>query len=89
MEDEGIGDQLTEVQQKNFPWDEIRNGTFKRIDFCFHCQDETLLWCRGDVKLVKDQSEWYKYMVVEVKWDPEYVKPGDANPIRQKLEKRH
>ena len=87
LESLGFGCQLMEMQRPTAPLDEIRSGSF-RIDMCFEYTDEgesILQWCQGKVtKLVK---EYDYHIVVEVRWDDEYVKTGESKKTKEKLKK--
>ena len=56
-EEDGVSDQLMEMQESSWPVHKILKGGFK-IDVCFHCQDEMLQCSRGIVQpIVRDKSE--------------------------------
>lgn len=87
-EDDGVGDQLMEIQQVNWPVDKILNGGF-RVDMCFHCCDGTLQWYRGVVQsVVRDKSSQNNTIEVMILWDEEHIDEGELNPTKQILTKR-
>ena len=75
LEDIGFGDELMEMQEATPPIDKLRKGLFK-IDMCFEYTEEgetILQWCQGIAKFLKEDKY---YIVIEVKWNDEFVQNG-------------
>jgi hypothetical protein len=87
-EEDGVGDQLMEMQESSWPVDKILKGGFK-IDMCFHCVDGTLQWYRGVVQsVVRDKSKTKNTIEVMIHWDEEQIDEGQLNPTKQILTKK-
>jgi hypothetical protein len=87
-EEDGVGDQLMEMQESSWPVDKILKGGFK-IDMCFHCVDGTLQWYRGVVQsIVRDKSKTKNTIEVMILWDEEQIDEGQLNPTKQILTKK-
>jgi hypothetical protein len=91
MEDEGIGDQLSEMQQ--FSW-KIFDGTKLKsspwgIGVLFEYTDDECepmyVWCQGKVVELVRQTD--TDAVVKIKWDEACLQPGDQSVTKQVLTK--
>ena len=91
MEDEGFGDQLSEMQQ--FSW-KIFDGTKLKsspwgIDMlCEYTDDEckpTYIWCQGKVVELVRQTD--TEAVVKIKWNEACLQPGDPKVTKHVLKK--
>jgi hypothetical protein len=87
LENSGFGDQLNELQQTSWAIEKIRAGLFK-LDMCFMYNDDSddiLQWCQGTIsRIVREKNNciW-----VDVKWDKECLKQGDADMTTERLMK--
>jgi hypothetical protein len=91
MKDEGIGDQLSEMQQ--FSW-KIFDGTKLKlspwgIDMLWeYTNDEcepTYIWCQGKVVELARQTD--TEAVVKIKWNKACLQPGDQSVTKHVLKK--
>ena len=93
MEDEGMVDAVEYMQETAWPLERILAGGF-RIQVCYKYYDEndatteTLQWCTGVIEeVIRDKSEKYNQVEVEVKWDMQFVEPGMGQFTRELLKK--
>ena len=93
MEDEGMVDAVEYMQETAWPLERILAGGF-RIQICYKYYDEndgtteTLQWCTGVIEeVIRDKSEKYNQVEVEVKWDMQFVEPGMGQFTRELLKK--
>ncbi len=84
-ENSGFGDQLMKMQQTIWIVDKICMGSFK-IDMCFSYGDkdgEILQWRQGTVvRVLKEENN---FVIVEIKWDKEYLREVDREITWDKL----
>jgi len=86
LEENGFGDQLSEMQQLIWPVEKLRSAGFK-IDKLFEYKDgdeNVLQWCQGTVKkLVREKEN--SHMIVEVEWNSDCLGEGDPTTTKEKL----
>ena len=90
LEESGFGDQLMEMQETSWAIEKNSNWIMIfKLDLCFlyyndDCND-ILQWCQGTIiKVVKEKGT---FVVVEVKWEEECLKPGDIEVTTERLMK--
>ena len=92
MEEEGIGDQLSELQQ--FTWKIFDGSKLKSLPWgidmlCEYTEDECermYVWCQGKVVELVRQSD--TEAVVKIKWNESCLQPGDPKVTRHILKSR-
>ena len=86
---EGKGDRVYKMQETSWPLERISAGSLK-IDMCFSCTDDEgnqfMYWCQGVVsQVLKDRSEKYKNIEVEVVWNYDCVETGESKITKELL----
>ena len=91
MEDEGIGDQLSEMQQfswKMFVGTKLKTSPWGIDMLCEYINDEcepTYVWCQGKVVELVRQTD--TEAVVKIKWNEACLQPGDQSVTKHVLKK--
>jgi hypothetical protein len=91
LEEEGIGDQLSELQQfswKIFEGSKLKSSPWGIDVLCEYTDDEcepTYVWCQGKVVELMRQTD--TEAVVKIKWNETCLQPGDPKVTRQVLKK--
>jgi hypothetical protein len=88
LEDDGIGDELMEMQEILWPIKRLRAKVFA-IDMLFEYEDDdgsALLWCQGRVvAFIKGSID--KHVYVKIEWSDICVRDGDLKISRNQLKK--
>jgi len=91
MEDEGIGDQLSEMQQfslKIFDGAKLKTSPWGIDMRCEYIDDEcepTYVWCQGKVVELMRQTD--TEAVVKIKWNEACLQPSDQSVMKHVLKK--
>ena len=91
LEEEGIGDQLSELQQftwKIFDGSKLKSSPWGIDMLCEYTDDECermYVWCQGKVVELVRQSD--TEAVVKIKWNESCLQPGDPKVTRHVLKK--
>jgi len=91
LEEEGIGDQLSELQQfswKIFDGSKLKSSPWGIDMLCEYVDDEcerTYVWCQGKVVELVRQTD--TEAVVKIKWNEACLQPGDPKVTRHVLKK--
>ena len=91
LEEEGIGDQLSELQQfswKIFEGSKLKSSPWGIDMLCEYVDDEcerTYVWCQGKVVELVRQTD--TEAVVKIKWNEACLQPGDPKVTRHVLKK--
>ena len=86
-ESNGRGDQLMEMQEILPPLARMKKPGFK-IDVCFEYDEPTgpvLQWCQGVVMKVNKYNEKLKFLIVDIAWNEDCLKPNDDRTTVEKL----
>ena len=88
LEDDGIGDELMEMQEILWPIKRLQANDFA-IDMLFEYEDDdgsTLVWCQGRVvAFIKESID--KHVYVKIEWSDKCVRDGDLKITRNQLKK--
>ncbi len=88
LEDDGIGDELMEMQEILWPIQRLRAKDFA-IDMLFEYEDDdgsSLVWCQGRVvAFIKESID--KHVYVKIEWSDKCVRDGDLKITRNQLKK--
>ena len=88
LEDDGIGDELMEMQEILWPIKRLRAKDFA-IDMLFEYEDDdgsTLVWCQGRVvAFIKESIDKHVYVTIES--SDKCVRDGDLKIMRNQLKK--
>ena len=86
MEDDGIGDELMELQEILWPIKRLQAQDFA-IDMLFEYEDNnrsTLVWYQGRaVDFIKESID--KHVFVKIEWSDKCVKDGDLKITKNQL----
>ena len=86
LEENGFGDQLSEMQRLIWPVESLRSADFK-IDKLFEYKEGeecALQWCQGTVtKFIREKDN--SHVIVEVEWDSASLSEGDPTTTKEKL----
>jgi hypothetical protein len=88
LEDNGIGDELMEMQEMLWPIERLRAKDFA-IDMLFECEEDdgsTLMWCQGKVvDFIRESKD--KHVFVKIEWSDKCVREGDLKTTKNQLKK--
>ncbi len=88
LEDDGIGDELMEMQEILWPIKRLLAKDFA-IDMLFEYEDDdgsTLVWCQGRVvAFIKESID--KHVYVKIEWSDKCVRDGDLKIMRNQPKK--
>ncbi len=88
MEDNGIGDELMEIQEMLWPIKRLRAKDFA-IDMLFEYKDDdgsTLVWCQDKVlDFIRESKD--KHVLVKIEWSDKCVRDGDTKITNNQLKK--
>jgi hypothetical protein len=89
LEDDGIGDELMEMQEILWPIIKRLRAKDFALDMLFEYEDNdgsTLVWCQGRVvAFIKESID--KHVYVKIEWRDECVRDGDLKITRNQLKK--
>jgi hypothetical protein len=91
LEEEGIGDQLSELQQnswKIFDGKKLKSSPWGIDMLCEYVDDEcepTYVWCQGKVVELVRQTD--TEAVVKIEWNETCLQPGDPKVTKHVLKK--
>jgi hypothetical protein len=87
LEEEGIGNQLSELQQfswKIFEGSKLKSSPWEINVLCEYTDDEckpTYVWCQGKVVELMRQTD--TEAIVKIKWNETWLQPEDPKVTRQ------
>jgi hypothetical protein len=88
LEDNGIGDELMEIQVMLWPIERLRAKDFA-IDMLFEYEEDdgsTLMWCQGKVvDFIRESKD--KHVFVKIEWSDKCVREGDLKITKNQLKK--
>ena len=88
LEDNGIGDELMEMQEMLWPIKRLRAKDFA-IDMLFEYEDDDgsiLVWCQGKVvDFIRESTD--KHVFVKIEWSDKCVNEGDLKITKNQLKK--
>jgi hypothetical protein len=88
LEDNGIGDELMEMQEMLWPIERLRAKDFA-IDMLFEYEEDdgsTLMWCQGKVvDFIRESKD--KHVFVKIEWSDKCVREGDLKTTKNQLKK--
>jgi hypothetical protein len=88
LEDNGIGDELMEMQVMLWPIERLRAKDFA-IDMLFEYEEDggsTLMWCQGKVvDFIWELKD--KHVFVKIEWSDKCVREGDLKITKNQLKK--
>ena len=98
LEESGVTDGVEYMQEASWPVDRLLEGDSEfKIQVCWMFQvddgdgfiSEELRWCSGVVtSLVRDKSDKYNFVDVEVEWNEEWVEVEDERFTVQRLKRK-